>query len=203
MHPNNSISCASIWKVQHASTIVCGNERNKRHNLNSISVARQLLGWKVFQKDGIRTYRPSKSQTGWVSQKQSWWFQFRPIRTSDATRIIRCIFKERGGKLCGMTKADFLARAEELHEQRSASDIDHVCSTCFKVFRNWLDKDRHEKGIHRNDTNVQFKCSLCEKSYMSKTSLNYHIDVAHSVKPVLKCQMCKKNLQPWTKSEEA
>ena len=116
----------------------------------------------------------------------------RPVRTSNATRIIRCIFKERGGKLCGMTKADFLARAEELHEQRSASDIDHVCSTCFKVFRNWLDKDRHEKGIHRNDTNVQFKCSLCEKSYMGKTSLNYHIDVAHSVKPVLKCQMCKK-----------
>ena len=116
----------------------------------------------------------------------------RPVRTSNATRIIRCIFKERGGKLCGMTKADFLARAEELHEQRSASDIDHVCSTCFKVFRNWLDKDRHEKGIHRNDTNVQFKCSLCEKSYMSKTSLNYHIDVAHSVKPVLKCHLCKK-----------
>ena len=116
----------------------------------------------------------------------------RPVRTSNATRIIRCIFKERGGKLCGMTKADFLARAEELHEQRSASDIDHVCSTCFKVFRNWLDKDRHEKGIHRNDTNVQFKCSLCDKSYMSKTSLNYHIDVAHSVKPVLKCHLCKK-----------
>ena len=27
---------------------------------------------------------------------------------------------------------------------------------------------------------------------MGKTSLNYHIDVAHSVKPVLKCLMCKK-----------
>ena len=78
----------------------------------------------------------------------------RPIHTSNATKIIRWIFNERGGKLCGMTKAEFLARAEELHEQRSSCDIDHVCSTCFRVFKNWQDKDRHEKGIHRNDTSA-------------------------------------------------
>ena len=117
----------------------------------------------------------------------------RPIHTSHATKIIRWIYNERGGRLCGMTKADFLARAEELHEQRSSCDIDHVCSTCFRVFRNWQDKDRHEKGIHNNDTNVQFKCSMCEKSFMSKTSLNYHIEVTHSEKPTrLKCKLCKK-----------
>ena len=81
-----------------------------------------------------------------------------------------------GYDFCGMTKADFLARAEELHEQRSSCDIDHVCSTCFRVFRNWQDKDRHERVIHTNDTSVQFKCSLWKKSKMSKTSLNYYID---------------------------
>ena len=48
------------------------------------------------------------------------------------------------------------------------------------------------KGVFTDDTSVHFKCSLCETSYMSKTSLNYHIDVAHSVKPTLKCPLCKK-----------
>ena len=117
----------------------------------------------------------------------------RPIYTSDATKIIRLIFNEREGGLRGMTKADFLARAEELHEQRSSCDRNHACSTCFRIFRNWKDKDRHEKGIHSNDTSVTFRCLLCDKSFMSKTSLNYHIGVTHSEsKPVHQCIVCKK-----------
>ena len=42
----------------------------------------------------------------------------KPLYPSFAARIVRRIFNENGGKLRGMSKIDFLARAQEIFDQK-------------------------------------------------------------------------------------
>ena len=117
----------------------------------------------------------------------------KPLYPSFAARIVRRIFNENGGKLRGMSKVDFLARAQKIFDQKQPN-CGSFCSICYKTFHNWCDKEMHEQCVHQKDESKKFKCSSCNKGFLSKTSLKYHIDIAHSeTKSVLTCDHCKKS----------
>ena len=116
----------------------------------------------------------------------------KPLYPSFAARIVRRIFNENGGKLSGMSKIDIIARAQEIFDQKQPN-CGSFCNICYKNFHNWCSKEMHVQCVHKKDESEKFKCSSCSKSFMSKTSLEYHMDITHSeTKPVLTCERCKK-----------
>lgn len=51
------------------------------------------------------------------------------------------------------------------------------------------------KAVHDNIKDADLSCSQCEKSFMSRQSLNYHIDVVHtSSSAEVKCPVCDAKL---------
>ena len=78
---------------------------------------------------------------------------------------------------------------------RDFTNKNKFCPYCLKSFRKMKprDKDNHIKMIHENKTDGKFNCNMCEKSYKSKTSLDYHVEVTHtSQRQEIKCNLCAK-----------
>ena len=114
------------------------------------------------------------------------------LTTAFAKKIIRRIFNENGGGPSGMSKKNFLARAREIFDQKEP-DCEAFCPICFRSFVNWQDKERHVKSFHEDDESEKFKCPSCSKTFMSKSSLNYHKDTIHAeTKVSVTCDRCKK-----------
>ena len=114
------------------------------------------------------------------------------LAQSQADKIVKLITVDSGVVgLKEMTKDAFLDKARFIinHDIISKNPF---CSVCLKTFHNRKDRNNHRKVIHTDAEDVQqFFCKLCEKSYMSRSALKYHIDISHKTKsPKVKCSVC-------------
>ena len=119
-----------------------------------------------------------------------------PLATQSSIRIVRKIFKERGGRLSGMTRKRFLTRAKEIFASNEL-EKEPFCPICFKTFQRRFFRDLHVKGCHNQTGEGRLKCSKCDQTFLCETSLKYHQDVVHSEskQPLssLSCNMCELN----------
>ena len=120
--------------------------------------------------------------------------QENPLATHSSIRIVRKIFKERGGRLSGMTRKSFLSRAQEIFASNELGK-EPFCPICFKTFQRHYFRDLHMKGCHDPTGSGRLKCSKCDQTFMAKTSLKYHQDIVHSQSKQslcsLSCDICK------------
>ena len=114
--------------------------------------------------------------------------------TNTSIRIVRKIYKEREGRLSGMTRHSFLSRAQEILANKEL-EKEPFCPICFKKFQRRHFRDLHVNGCHDKKGSAGFKCNKCDQTYMCKTSLKYHQDTVHSeTQPSvsnLSCNICK------------
>lgn len=115
-----------------------------------------------------------------------------PLDTHSSIRIVRKIFKERGGSLSGMTRKAFLRRAQDIFASREL-EKQPFCPICFKTFQSRFFRDLHVKGFHEGKTgNGRLGCDQCDRTFLCRTSLNYHKDIVHSEsKHSVSCDICK------------
>ena len=114
------------------------------------------------------------------------------LAQSQTDKIVKLITVDSGVEgLKEMVKDAFLDQARFIinHDILSKNPF---CSVCLKTFHNRKDRNNHRKVIHTDAEDVQqFFCKLCEKSYMSRSALKYHIDISHKTKsPKVKCSVC-------------
>ena len=55
-----------------------------------------------------------------------------------------------------------------------------VCPYCLRKFQRFRERDNHVKMIYEKSSVGKFSCKQCEKSYMSESALNYHVDIVHA-----------------------
>ena len=71
-----------------------------------------------------------------------------------------------------------------------------VCPYCLRKFQRFRERDNHVKMIHEKSSVGKFSCKQCEKSYMSESALNYHVDIVHaSGGKDFKCKHCEKSFK--------
>ena len=117
--------------------------------------------------------------------------QIHKLSYVEASKVIKLIEGER-------SKTDFEKMSDEVFLAEANDMIKHnvedkiFCSYCLKYFHNMKDRNNHIRMIHNNISEGKFACELCEKSYMSKTALNYHTDRVHTMSiQEEKCPICK------------
>ena len=93
-----------------------------------------------------------------------------------------------------MSKTDFFEKVKWIIEHKILKRKP-FCSFCLKQFQNRKDRDNHVNCIHKNMKNKKMCCKVCDKTFMSKISVKYHMQVCHSsTRPKVKCNICKKIL---------
>ena len=71
-----------------------------------------------------------------------------------------------------------------------------VCPYCLRKFERFRERDNHVKMIHEKSSVGKFSCKQCEKSYMSESALNYHVDIVHASRGKdFKCKHCEKSFK--------
>ena len=106
--------------------------------------------------------------------------QILKLDDSEARNVFKIVKSEAWDKdLKNMSNDEFLDKAKFVVENNLRMHSP-FCSYCLRSFQNRKDRNNHVKMIHENKTEGKFLCELCEKSYMSKTALKYHIDVSHA-----------------------
>ena len=117
------------------------------------------------------------------------------LKSSDVYKVVKIIEQENlPNSLSNMSKNVFLKKVEWIIEHNILKR-DPFCSFCLKKFQNKKDRDNHIKYIHNNIKNEKLCCKVCDKSFMSRVSVKYHMKVCHSsASPKVKCEVCNKVL---------
>ena len=77
-------------------------------------------------------------------------------------------------------------------EKREEAYFKTVCPHCDKSFCEAYIAKRHIQSEHKTS---QFKCSICEREFQSKTAMTYHENLVHKTDNTLvSCYMCNKTL---------
>ena len=91
--------------------------------------------------------------------------------------------------LKNISEEAFLERAKFMVEHQVQKKLP-FCSFCLKSFHNSKNRDDHVKKVHYKIKEENKSCPLCDKFYMSKAALEYHIDVSHSNLSPVQCEVC-------------
>ena len=101
--------------------------------------------------------------------------------------------------LQNMSQDTFLDKAKFIIEKKIHNLF---CPVCLKMFIKSKNRDRHVKTVHNKINDEDLSCSMCDESFMSKQSLNYHFDVSHaSSSAEVKCKICDEKLGHWVSLE--
>lgn len=117
------------------------------------------------------------------------------LKNSDVYKVVKMIEQENLPMgLSNMSKDSFFERVKWIIEHNILKR-NPFCSFCLKSFHNRKDRDNHINFIHKNRKNQKLCCKVCNKTFMSKVSIKYHMKVCHSsTRPNVKCNICKKIL---------
>ena len=66
-----------------------------------------------------------------------------------------------------------------------------TCSHCFLLLRDSYERKNHEKKIH-SEADSKYKCDTCDKSYLSKLALTYHMEKHKEESHKFSCDECGK-----------
>ena len=64
-----------------------------------------------------------------------------------------------------------------------------TCSHCFLLLWDSYERKNHEKKIH-SEADSKYKCDTCDKSYLSKLSLTYHMEKHKEESTKFSCDEC-------------
>jgi uncharacterized Zn-finger protein len=70
----------------------------------------------------------------------------------------------------------------------------HLCNTCGKVYSHRWSLTQHERHMHKIGGGSRYKCTYCEKEFMSKSYFDSHVN-AHEHKKPFPCPTCDKHFQ--------
>ena len=117
------------------------------------------------------------------------------MKKSEVYKVVKLIEKESSlDGLINMSSRVFLSKVDWILQHDVLRGLP-FCPVCAKTFINKKNRDTHLLVIHKNEKNRNLSCKLCDKNFMSKTSLKYHKKVKHSSKsPQVECKVCKKML---------
>jgi hypothetical protein len=117
------------------------------------------------------------------------------VDRQNAYKIVKMIKGQNGlDGLQNMSEVSFLEKAKFILKHNIHNKAP-LCSFCLNTFKNTKDND-HVMMIHENSVERKLSCQICEKSFMSRTALKYHVDVSHSVAgSKVKCKLCDVTFQ--------
>jgi hypothetical protein len=94
-----------------------------------------------------------------------------------------------------MSEVSFLDKAKFIIKHNIHNQAP-FCSFCLTTLNNSRDRNNHVKMIHENQVEGKIICQFCQKSFMSKTAIKYHVDILHSVSSSkVNCKLCNETFQ--------
>ena len=99
----------------------------------------------------------------------------------------RVVYCDLCGKKCRET--DLNRHLKRIHEREKV-----LCKICGKEFASEDYLLRHMKTMHTSNEEKPFKCTHCEKAFMTKKNLENHMNMHLGLKPY-KCQFCGQGFQ--------
>lgn len=76
------------------------------------------------------------------------------------------------------------------HIKSVHSDESYLCTDCGKSFRQQSGYRSHRHLKHSSEPPERIRCELCEKTFVTRTTLRLHQAVAHGRGSVLSCEEC-------------
>ncbi|KXJ68724.1 hypothetical protein RP20_CCG002031 [Aedes albopictus] len=80
--------------------------------------------------------------------------------------------------------------------RHDASERPFKCDYCAMRFNCPMNRNKHHKNVHNKGeskpTEPEFVCEVCEKPYISKDGLFYHLKTKHSIEERHTCGICQK-----------
>ena len=117
------------------------------------------------------------------------------VNLKEAQKSNTIIKLEQEAECSSIVSEEIFLKKAKVKLDRDFTNREKFCPYCLKSFSKTKARDRenHIKMIHENKTDGKFNCTMCEKSYMSKTAVDYHVDVTHtSQRQEFKCELCDK-----------
>ena len=74
-------------------------------------------------------------------------------------------------------------------QKQNASNKQHKCEICEKVFKTQQTFKNHFRIVHDNKEEV-ITCNICTKTFKKQTELNNHIKRVHGGNKNYKCNFC-------------
>ena len=84
----------------------------------------------------------------------------------------------------------FKVQGHQEAKKMTSSKNDTTCNQCLKILGTKYSLRRHVKQMHENEG--RFQCTICQKSFSAKGSLDYHSRVKHAISEDLafRCKKC-------------
>ncbi|KAM3957587.1 uncharacterized protein ACR2FA_008289 [Aphomia sociella] len=98
---------------------------------------------------------------------------------------------QEGSFKCDHCEKVFSSRSKKHYHEKTkhlgARNISN-CPYCNEPFRSYYQRNQHLVKVHNNE--AQYKCNVCNKSYILKSLLMYHIKKNHLMERNCQCNVC-------------